>query len=82
MCQTCVKHVSIGIDSKIIKAMNCESVRSGSVPCRFVSRPVYGDGSVPFGSVRFSVLLFSKEAYEALFAEAVKFIPSAGFVTP
>ena len=87
MCQTCVKHVSNMCQTCVNwhrfenKAMNRESVRSGSVPCRFVSRPVYGDGSVPFGSVRFSVLLFSKEACEALFAEVVKFIPSAGFVT-
>ena len=38
-----------------MKGMNRESVRSGSVPRRFVSRLVFGAGAVPFGSVPFNI---------------------------
>ena len=58
--------------------MNREVVRSGSVPSRFVSRPVHG--FIRFHSVRFlsgltALLLFIKEVYAVLCIAALKLYP-------
>ena len=58
--------------------MNREVVRSGSVPSRFVSRPVHG--FIRFHSVRFlsgltALLLFIKEVYAVLRIAALKLYP-------
>ena len=58
--------------------MNREVVRSGSVPSRFVSRPVHG--FIRFHSVRFlsgltALWLFIKEVYAVLCIAALKLYP-------
>ena len=73
------RFASIRIGSKI-KQWTAKGFGSLPVPCRFVSRPVYGVGLVPFGSVRFSIWLRCCY-YEETFAEAVNLKLSVGLVT-